>query len=391
MLFVLIGMGNRHYIRSIRNNVSRMRVALVHGDFEGIQKAKGNVDKVSSGKLSYHNLMMDIDSLKNNLLGTRIINKDTKQIIKANSGSLCEPCNRVSDVAIDEIVSRIQTLKDVSEKNGVRFLYCVAPSKELYEQLPSNVTDYAKDNYDRFLARLEASGIPTVIFAGILEEKAIAGPQAFYYTDHHWRGISGFWASVAICKELSSRYHFEYQEQYLDLSNYNVNWYPNWFLGARGKRVGRFFTWRGAEDFELITPIFETNMTEEQPFKHELREGKFEETVLFMNNMKKDYYDLSPYETYSGGNFRLQIMKNNLNPAGKKIVLVRDSFACVVAPFLALQTSELHVCDIRDFEHYVGDKLNLDEYMQRIKPDYLIVLYHDVVDLKEAHGEYDFF
>ena len=106
--------------------------------------------------------------------------------------------------------------------------------------------------------------------------------------------------------------------------------------------------------------------------------------------MKKDYYGGSPYATYSGGEFRLQIMKNNLNQSGKKIVLVRDSFACVVAPFLALQTSELHVLDIRNFEYYVGDRMNVKEYVKEIKPDFVIVLYSGVASVHGGDDRYIF-
>ena len=110
-----------------------------------------------------------------------------------------------------------------------------------------------------------------------------------------------------------------------------------------------------------------------------------------MDNMEKDYYHKSPYSTYSGGDFRLQIMRNNLDTDGKKILLIRDSFACVVAPFLSLQTSELHICDMRDYQWYVGDKLNMEEYIREINPDYVLVLYNGISSVKDAHGKYDFF
>ena len=81
-------------------------------------------------------------------------------------------------------------------------------------------------------------------------------------------------------------------------------------------------------------------------------------------------------------------MKNNLNPHGKKILMICDSFAMVVTPFLALQTSELHICDVRDNEKYVGEKLNMEKYIKEIKPDYVIVLYNGV---SNSQKEYNFF
>jgi hypothetical protein len=152
--------------------------------------------------------------------------------------------------------------------------------------------------------------------------------------------------------------------------------------------VGTYFTEEGADDFELITPKFETDLIEEQPFKNSIRTGSFEETVLYMDNLEKDYYGKNSYVTYSGGDYRLQIIKNNKNLEGKKILLIRDSFGCVVSPFLSLQTSELHVCDVRNFESFVGEKVNMEEYIQQIQPDYVLVLYTGT-DL--SSGRNDFF
>ena len=178
---------------------------------------------------------------------------------------------------------------------------------------------------------------------------------------------------------------------YTDIRSYTIKTYDKWFLGSLGKKVGAYFTWGGADDFELITPNFDTNLTESQPIKDIERNGSFEDTALYMENMKKDYFNINTYATYSGGDFRLQIMKNNLNQNGKKILMIRDSFACVVAPFLALQTSELHICDMRDYEYYVGEKLNAEDYIKQLKPDYVIVLYSGVSSIEDSDGKYDFF
>lgn len=330
---------------------------------------------------------MDIDSIRNRLYGTRVVKKDDVTVVKADSGSLCIPRERLEDEEITEIVSAIQALKKVSEENGADFLYCAAPSKELYEHLPSNIDNYYKDNFARFLEEMKDSDIPIVDLSNAfmdMEESDI-----FYYTDHHWKARSAFIATSTICRELSLRYGFEYNEQYTDIKNYNVDLYKNWFLGSYGKKVGTYFSGHGRDDFELIIPNFKTYMTEEQPFKNEASKGAFTDTVLFMENMEKDYYHKNPYATYSGGDFRLQIMKNNLNSDGAKILLVRESFSCALAPFLALQTGELHVCDVREGD-YSGDKLDLEEYIQDIKPDYVLVLYNGVKSIRNSDGRYDF-
>ena len=368
-----------------------MLAALKHGNIYSVLDFKAAVDDISNEKLSYHDQMMDIDSLKNNLLGTRVVFKEDTTVVKSDSGSLLDNVKLINDKDLNEVVSCIEELKEVSEQSGAKFLYCATPRKEYYEQSPGNAENYFEDNYKRFLQELSAKQVPTLDFTDVFRKNNLTVNELFFYTDHHWTSLAGFMVSGAICNELSDRYGFDYNNSFVDLNNYRVMHYPDWFLGSKGKKVGTYFSWQGADDFDLILPGFETSLTEEQPFKNEHREGTFEETVLYMQNMKKDYYNINTYATYSGGDFRLQIMKNNLNPNSKKILLVRDSFGCVVSPFLALQTSELHICDMRNFEYFVGEKLDLKSYISEIRPDYVLVLYGGVSSRSSGNGKYDFF
>ena len=60
---------------------------------------------------------------------------------------------------------------------------------------------------------------------------------------------------------------------------------------------------------------------------------------------------------------------NRKNPEGPKVLLVRDSFACALTPFLALSCSELITVDLRYFQ---GDLLETVEAQQ---PDLVLTLY----------------
>ena len=100
------------------------------------------------------------------------------------------------------------------------------------------------------------------------------------------------------------------------------------------------------------------------------------------------HYHQNPYTVYSGGDHRLQIIRNNLNPKGKKMLIIRDSFACSVTPFLSLQAGELHLCDMRDF--LKGEKMNLASYIEQLKPDYVMILFAGSNTI-DSDGRYDFF
>ena len=390
VVFIIVGIWGNCF-EQLKCRTIDLAAGIKHGNISSFFDYKYYIDDISNKELSYHNEMMDVNSVKDNFLGTRIIKKDDSTVVKADSGSLTSSSKKISESDITQTVDRIVELKNISEKNGAKFLYCAAPAKEYYETNPENAVNFFGENFSSFLSEMKRKQIPYLDFTVSLKDNDIPDDDIFYYTDHHWKAYSGFVANKSLCEELDNRYGFSYSKEYTDISQYNIETYPNWFLGSKGKKVGTFFSFAGADDFELITPKFKTNLTEKQPIKNELRNGDFKDTVLYMDNMQKDYYKINTYATYSGGDFRLQIMKNNLNPNGKKILMIRDSFACVVEPFLSLQTSELHICDMRDYEYYVGEKLNAEDYIKQTSPDYVIVLYSGVGSLEESHGKYDFF
>lgn len=238
---------------------------------------------------------------------------------------------------------------------------------------------------------MKANDIPYVDFYSELIKKRIKETDIYFDTDHHWRLYPSFVAYQSLCEELGERYGFQYNRDYADISNYSVTTYSDWSLGSWGKKVGRFFTWLGADDFDVISPRFQTSLIERQPYKNETRRGSFDESVLCTNFLEKDYYGVTNYDFYCGGTFRLQIFENEINPQGKKVLLVRDSFGQTITPFLALQTCELHTCDVRNHTQFVGEKLNLEEYIKEIKPEYVIVIYSGAYSRDNSVGYYDFF
>ena len=390
-VFILSGPARISSFSRLKDAAAEMLTGLKQADISGLSRLKSTLELISDKELRYHNALMDLNSVRENLLGTRILQKGSSVIIKSDSGSLSDEIREVSRDDISEVISRIRALENVSEQNGASFLYCAAPGKELYETLPANAENYCGENYQNFIELLRGSGIPALDCSRVFQEKGLVGSDLFYKTDHHWQIRTGFHAASAICEELARRYRFPYDPFYADLKNYTITVYPDWFLGSKGKKTGAYFTSCGPDDFELITPRFPTELREEQPIRNEVREGKFEETVLYMKNMEKDYYRINTYATYSGGDFRLQIITNRKNPDGRKILMIRDSFACAAAPFLSLYTGELHICDIRNFSYFVGDKISIEDYIREIRPDYVIVLYNGIRPLNQSDGKYDFF
>ncbi len=388
--FVFLGFGTE-FRDTMKDSIVRMFREIKSGYVAGgVVDFTARVDDDATKTLSYHELLMDVDSAKNNLFNTRIIEKEDIIIAKTESGSLMQlQMYELSNDEIGAVVDVFDKLCEQTQANDAGFLYVAVAEKGYESDLPSNAISYGSINYDRFIEALNNRNIPTLNLTAEMQKEGISLDEAYFITDHHWKPDTGFWANGKVCSHLNKLYGFEYNEQYTDLTNFNIETYEDWFLGSYGKKTGRFIVSGGAEDIDIITPKFDTDLTQEQPFKNEIIRGPFDETVLKKTHINtKDYYGRNPYATYSGGDFQLQIIKNHLNPEGKKIIMIRDSMACVVTPFLSLNASELHILDMRDFANVSGERINVYDYINQEKPDYVIVLFAGIKTL--GSEKYDF-
>ena len=388
VIFIIRGY-NRVYLDSLTNELEVLGDGIKSDFYGSFDEFRDNIEEISDTKVRYHDTLVDLNSIRENILGTRVIIKPDTTVVKADSGSLIIPTNKKSKDEITELVSRVKALDQFVKDSGLQFLYCAAPTKAMYEKEPANIQNYASENMDAFLSELQEEKIPFVDFREVFAEKHIDQNDIFYYTDHHWTIRTGVTATQAICEKLNDMYGFDFNKNLTDIRNYRITTLKKWFLGSYGKKVGRFFSKPGVDDFEVIVPRFETDMTEEQPYKNEQRSGSFEDAVMYQGNLEKGYYCKNAYQAYGGGDFHLQIMRNNMLKDGKKVLLIRDSFASAVAPFLALQTSELDICDMREADYVSGERLDLRTYIESTNPDYVIVLYGGVGTIGAA-GQYDF-
>lgn len=372
VFFVISGIFTENFAYSILSNT----FLLVDMDIS-VEDYINNIEKGSAKNLSYYGTMMNANSFLTRLTGSEIVKKDDKVVVKLDNSYLAYQNNYVEDKTIEFCVNNLNNLYESSISNDAEFLYVLCPVKGYNDSFPDCIKDYTRDNYDRLSKAINKKHIPMIDLQKESETDGMTTEDLFFITDHHWLPETGFWAYQKICKILEEKYCFDYNEEYIDINNYNIKRYSDWFLGSQGKKVGKYFTPLGIDDIDLITPKFNTHLVEEQPLRGESREGSFLDSVIYMDNLeKKDLYKRNPYAAYSGGDFRIQIIKNSLKQNGKKMLVVRDSFACCVTPFLSLQLSELHILDIREGDSYFGNKANVSEYIEKIKPDYVLVIYN---------------
>ena len=255
------------------------------------------------------------------------------------------------------------------EALGIPYLYVNAPQKLQRGEalLPTGVEEYGNESADAFLEELERQGTDYVDLRPLFEENGIYS-NWFFRTDHHWKPEAAFFAWQALTDELEERYGLAADPALTDPANWDTRVLEHFFLGSQGKRVGSLYA--GVDDIELWVPTFHTNFTYSIPIYDMERTGPFEESLLFPERVEeRDYFGGNPYTLYAGGDYPMGRIYNEVHPEGKRILLLRDSYACALTPFLALSCGELITIDLRYFHD------DLLSYVDWLEPDVVLVMY----------------
>lgn len=331
-----------------------------------------DVDKASND-ISYKGALLDFYSLYYRVRNVRVVEKSDETVIRLENDYLSVQRDTLDTETLEEMGEDCAELKKVVDSIGADFLYTMVPLKAYYNQA-EGANSPIQQEYDTYADILEERGIRVLRLADQMAQQNIAFEDAYFITDHHWVPETGLWATEQVLQSLNEDQQFPYDEKLYDLNNYDVKVYEDWFLGSLGKKVGRYFTPLGVDDFSLITPKFDTEFTVTDA--QGIRNGSLEKTLINVPKLnKKGYYNKNPYGTYSYGDFGLQVIQNkNAGEDAKKIVVIRDSFSCCVTPYLALSTEETHVVDVRYWEGTETAR-SIPDYIKEVDPDCVVVLY----------------
>jgi hypothetical protein len=300
-------------------------------------------------------------------------------VVDIGDGYLSEPVEKYAAAGNADAVAE---LYDFLHGLNIDFLYVQAPHKIAPDDPISRRTDFSNKNADDLLYALSLKRIPYLDLRENIREEGLNHRAVFYKTDHHWKAETGLWASRILMNYLNSNYGFSFDMQLVDPQDYHYTVYKDWFLGSLGKKVT--LAQAQAEDFTLITPRFDTDFSLIIPELNIDTRGDF---GIFIDHSRidiKDYYNVSPYGAYMYGDRQVIAIHNHLAHDGKKILLIKDSFADVVSPFLSTGVTDIHILDVRHFNGSVR------LYIEKNKPDVVIMMYNPSM-LDEEHTEmFDF-
>lgn len=272
----------------------------------------------------------------------------------------------------EDVAARAENTAELAralEAQGIPYLYVAAPQKlqRGVQLLPEGLTEGGNAYCDAYLENLALLGVDYLDLRPAFEGNGIYSSW-FFRTDHHWKPEAAFFAWQNLTAVMADRYGFETDPALTDPDSWDTTVLEDFFLGSQGKRVGTLYA--GTDDFTIYTPKFATDLTYANADGSFTRTGPFERSVCFPERVEaRDWFGGNPYTYYSGGDYGLATMTNHKNPEGPRVVLIRESFSCALAPFLALSCSELTTIDLR---HFSGD---LMDTISALEPDLVLTLY----------------
>lgn len=317
------------------------------------------------GRMSY----IDINGLARKIMGQKIVNGALKD--KNGYLNLVENTEYEFDIDTEREKSdkAIQIL-EYAKKSGADVLYVQRPwknSDSSGDVLPYGITLEYGRQFDYWCDRMEESDMPVLDLRDALNEQELE----FYKTDHHWTVKSSLYAANRIIKSLSTNYGLDLNEELVNIDNYDIDVIEDCFLGSQGIKTGKYYV--GKDDFEVITPQFDTSM---KFFRYdnegivEERGGSFADTFISYNLIYDKNYN-NKYSAYTFDGYIENRIYNYNADNDLKVLLIADSFSRPLVAFFSqcfYETRNLDPQSGRYTDSYV-------EYIEEYQPDIVVMMF----------------
>ncbi len=243
--------------------------------------------------------------------------------------------------------SKIQQYADAVKKFAVSHpevntTFMLAPtSVGIYaDRLPWLAPIYSQAKVNQFIAEDVQGSVSFIDGFNFLSPHA--SEPIYYRTDHHWTTNGAYLAYVAYAQKMG--WHP------LSKKEFNIQTVSNSFLGSYHTRSQ--FNGVTPDSIEVYTPI--------QPVSTEMYVADTDETFTSMYDAnfleKKDQYSY-----FLGGVHALMKLTSKPHKSvvkQEKLLVIKDSYAHSVIPFLTLHVPEIHVIDMRYYNGSISDYMS---------------------------------
>lgn len=297
-------------------------------------------EKYLSDHTAFRNFWVSLNSYYNLCLGNPLSNG----IYHCDDGYL------INDPPVtDRLETNIDVMAEFSTNCSIPSTLVLAPSTGYVSNdvLPNKHIVYHDDElFESTSKTLSQSNIAFVDLREDFKKAYNNGTQVYYKTDHHWTAEGAYIAYCALAKELN--YTANVKENY-DISTYGD------FYGTTYSSSGFWFT--KPDNIE----IWESKALQNSDIQVSITdngETEVSSSMFFLDNLNED----DKYPVYLDGNHPYTVIKNNSLKNGEKLLVIKDSFAHSLVPFLADHYSEIVMIDMRYYKQSVSELVESNDF-----------------------------
>lgn len=300
----------------------------------------------------------------NAVIDKNVLRKDViRSIYVHRDGYMINPVLENKNHSIKEIQRKISDFAKQLKLSGVDTYFALVPNKatmmeyKLPYYFPGEGNKLSGELINGFDKDLVALDLRSTI------EPHMSEPNMYFYTDHHWKARAAYYAYEEIIRSISQKH----TEVGLPLSKEQFVWeeYPAPFYGSDTRKTTKSYASK-VDTVTIVKPNFE--------------EKKYR--VCYKGSCEQEFYDMSyleakglyvnRYATYFSGDVPEGIVVNPNNTEGKKLLILKDSYANPMIQFFSRNFSETRILDLR---HYKEKKVS--EYIKQNNID-IVLFVHNI-------------
>ena len=247
----------------------------------------------------------------------------------------------------EELEKRMGYVNKLADNLSVPVYFSIIPDKSYVwsDRMPANAPNADDGSTNEAAKALAGERVHYIDLYG-----ALSGDDVYYRTDHHWTTMGAYQGYVALVKAMKGSATVpDYGPTPVSYDFYGTTWSSS---GAGWIKPDEMYIWvpEGGDNGQVAV----------------MRYPEGEPIVGSLYDMSKlEVKD--KYSMFLGGNQPLCFI---YNPEGTgNLLVIRDSYADSLAPFLALDYQQIHLFDLR------YSNMSLKQYVATYGIDQVLVLY----------------
>ena len=275
--------------------------------------------------------------------------KENNNVYFADNDTLI---TRFDQPAADRVTENLNYVNKFVENVDIPVVFSLIPTQACIwaDRLPEGAPNASQTDLMAQAQGAVTGATWADVYTPLMEHK---DEDIFYRTDHHWTSLGAYYGYTGLASALG------YTP--VPLTDYtptvrSTEFYGTVFSssGVRWVKPDTITTYVPDDGITVVSHTYDNsgNPVEEQ-------RALYVESFLSV----KDKYSM-----FLGGNQSLGVVTNTNNPDGPKLLIIRDSYADSLVPFLTAHYSEIHLIDPRYYH------LSVKDYVEQNGIDQALVL-----------------